>query len=122
MVSMPYTPKKNSTNYLNRMYMQDGCPINRAIDLFSGRWTIQVLVSVEIGHERFSTLKAHLGRISDHVLGQRLKHLVNWGLIEKSEHGRDATYAVTKSGEELIKALGHVISWYQKTEKALARA
>lgn len=61
------------------------CPIARALDRVGDRWTLLILRDLHAGPARFSDLLAGLTGIASNLLTNRLNHLVEDGLVRKSE-------------------------------------
>lgn len=75
--------KINSTNTINEKYLFASCEVNSALSVISGRWKVQILLSIYNGNDRFYLLKKDLANISEQVLSRQLKDLVKNGLITK---------------------------------------
>src|SRR5258706_557133 len=67
--------KINSTNYINQSFLEKRCALNELIHLMGKRWVTEVFCSIEEGNNRFSSIKADLKFISDHILANRLRLL-----------------------------------------------
>jgi len=73
------------------------CPIAQALEVIGERWTLLVVRELLCGSTRFTELQRGLPMISRSVLAQRLKSLVDAGVIAR----RDDGYVLTAAGEEL---------------------
>ena len=80
-------------------------PISALLDLLGRRWTLRVLWDLRDGPRRFGELQAE--EISTSVLTQRLRELVEAGLVER-DAGR---YALTRDGRELKDLLLPLNDW-----------
>lgn len=111
---MAYTRKATSSNYVNQRYLNEGCALSLAFETISGRWTSQILFCVYFGRNRFALIKKELPRISDQILGLRLKQLLEHKLITKKKSELEFHYELTSKGEKLIQLLDDLTEWYKK--------
>jgi DNA-binding HxlR family transcriptional regulator len=89
------------------------CSIARTLDVIGEPWSPLVLRNVYIGITRFEQLQQSLG-ISRKVLTERLKWLVDKGVLERREYsGRPPRheYALTQQGTELCDLLLVMVRW-----------
>ena len=59
------------------------CPVARASDVLSGKWTSLIVRDLFSGKKRFSELARSLGGVSPRMLSERLQMLEGHGLISK---------------------------------------
>ncbi len=59
-------------------------PLRTALAVLSGKWKLQILVSLYTGHARFSDIKASIPAISAKVLAKELKDLEAHQLIQRT--------------------------------------
>ena len=79
------------------------CPIAKSLDLMGDRWTLLILRDLFIFTScRYIELRDNLTGISPTLLSQRLKDLVEHGLIEQYENSKTGhvTYRLTARGKE----------------------
>lgn len=84
------------------------CPVARSLDVLGDRWTLLVLRDLSMGRQRFTDLRTNLTGIPPNVLSQRLKRLVEHGLVTLEELPPPAArtvYALTDRGREVIPVL-----------------
>lgn len=82
------------------------CPVARTLDLVGDRWTLLILRDVSLfGPRRFVDLRENLEGIPPTLLSERLKRLVNHGLLERRGSGRQLTYGFTDRGREIRPVL-----------------
>src|ERR1700712_3031494 len=101
--------KETSTNFHNQSFLEEKCALNELLYLLSKRWMTEVLFSIEEGNSRFYSLREDLEHISDHILADRLKYLVQHELIHKSYipgNPPRTEYILTNKGEKLSEILG----------------
>jgi DNA-binding HxlR family transcriptional regulator len=101
--------KSTSTNFYNQLFLEEKRPLNELLYLLSKRWMTEVLFSIEEGNSRFYSLREDLEHISDHILADRLKYLVQHKLIHKRwilGNPPKTEYSLTNKGEILSEILG----------------
>jgi DNA-binding HxlR family transcriptional regulator len=108
---MAYARKLNSSNTVNRTFLNNDCALTVAMDMLSARWTTQILYLISFNENRFSLLKKKLPGISDQVLGLRINHLMENKLIVKEEIAGEKFYSLTDKAEKLMKILNQLAEW-----------
>jgi DNA-binding HxlR family transcriptional regulator len=91
------------------------CPIARAAELLTTRWTPLVVRELYFGGTRYSDLRRGLPRMSSALLSQRLKELEHNGIVrcERIEGGPGNTYRLTEAGLALFSVLESMGRWAQ---------
>lgn len=77
------------------------CPIAKASEILSERWTILILRELGAGSSSFNDLRRGLPLISPSLLSSRLKSLEHAGVLSRSEADQGIRYRLTESGLEL---------------------
>jgi DNA-binding HxlR family transcriptional regulator len=86
------------------------CTVARAAEVLCERWTPLVIRELLCGSKRFNDLRRGVPRMSTSLLAQRLRHLEDLGVVQRSAAGKVWEYHLTEAGEELrpiVFALGH---------------
>jgi DNA-binding HxlR family transcriptional regulator len=99
---MASSRSKNSHLSTSRSYDLN-CPIAKSLDLMGDRWTLLILRDLFIFSScRYVELRENLTGISPTLLSQRLKDLINNGLIEQFETPESGhlAYRLTVRGKE----------------------
>jgi DNA-binding HxlR family transcriptional regulator len=78
------------------------CPVELALEVLGGKWRVVVLAHVKEGALRYAELRRRIPRMSEKMLTQRLRELVESGLLAH----RAGTYRLTARGDRARKALG----------------
>lgn len=89
------------------------CSIARGLAIAGEPWSPLVIRDVYVGINRFDDIQRDLG-ISRKVLAERLKHLVEAGMLERrqySERPARFEYALTKMGQEFVDVLMAMVRW-----------
>lgn len=92
---------------------EDWCPVARAMSVIGDRWTLLILRDCFLGKSRFEEFQTSLG-ITRHLLSDRLKRLVEQGILEKnpySEHPPRFDYRLTNKGKDLAPVLLGLRLW-----------
>ncbi|GAA4242485.1 helix-turn-helix domain-containing protein [Actinomadura meridiana] len=99
--------------------MADGprsaCPINAAVEVLGDRWTLLVLRDILFGDRRhFRQLQSlSAERIASNILADRLRALVEAGLLTRDDpgRGRRATYTLTEPAIQLVPLIVQLGGW-----------
>lgn len=89
------------------------CGIAQALEALGDWWTLLILRDAFFGVRRFGDFEASLG-IAKNVLARRLRHLVDHGILERVDVGREGTrfeYVLTAKGEALLPVLTALREW-----------
>jgi DNA-binding HxlR family transcriptional regulator len=85
------------------------CTVARAAEALCERWTPLVVRELLLGSRRFNDLHRGVPRMSTSLLAQRLRHLEEIGVVQRTAAGKVWEYGLTPAGEELrpiVMALG----------------
>jgi DNA-binding HxlR family transcriptional regulator len=106
--------KRNSSNQINEMLLEERCVLNKVLKLTGKRWLAEILLLVENGINRFSQLKTNMDGISDNVLSHNLNALLSAGLVTKKIYQQvpmKVEYHLSSSGKELLVLLHGLCGW-----------
>lgn len=91
------------------MNKYDVCPVSEALDFFSRKWILCLLMDMFNGCKHFTDFQQANPDLSNYVLSQSLKYMESVGLIEKHHidlKTRNKTeYKLTKKGLKANKIL-----------------
>lgn len=92
------------------------CPIARAAEVLTERWTPLVVRELHLGSSRFNDLQRGLPRMSSSLLSRRLKEMEHAGIVEirPSKTGRGSEYYLSESGLALLPIIEGMGVWAQK--------
>lgn len=95
---------------------RSGCPINLTVELLGDRWSLVVLRDVMFGNRRTygALLSASDEGISSNLLADRLKKLVDTGLLTKADdpsHKQKAVYSLTEKSISLVPLFVQLGAW-----------
>ena len=94
-------------------FAQMTCSIARSLAVAGEPWSPLVLRDVWVGINRFDDLQRDLG-VSRKVLTERLKHLVEEGMLERQAYSTRPPryeYVLTRKGLEFIDVLMAMAAW-----------
>lgn len=92
------------------------CSVARALSVFGDRWTMLILRNAFMGVRRFDDFQRSLG-LTRHVLSERLKRLVEHGILAKVPyvaHQERFEYQLTEKGVELYPVMLSMVQWADK--------
>ena len=99
------------------------CPVAKAAEVVTTRWTPLVLRELILGSTRFNEIHRGVPTMSRALLSQRLKELEQVGVIARvlPEGRKSAEYHLTKMGQELKPIIVALGVWGQRwVESAVA--
>lgn len=92
------------------------CPVARTLSVVGDRWTLLILRDCYLGRTKFEEF-AESGGMTRHILADRLKRLVEVGILERRAYStapKRYDYVLTAKGEELRPALTIMKEWGKK--------
>ena len=96
---LPRTPVRGS---------RTGRPMMAALDLLGQRWTLRVIWELQQQPAGFRELRRRADAMSSSVLADRLRRLVDAGIVDTDTQGR---YVLTDLGKGLGPALEPLKAW-----------
>lgn len=99
--------------------MDDGhrsrCPINLSLEVFGDRWSLLILRDMMFGGKRhFRELLRSEEGISSNILADRLRKLVEEGMLTKADdptHKQKAIYSLTDKSIALVPVFAQLGAW-----------
>jgi DNA-binding HxlR family transcriptional regulator len=96
--------------------MRSGCPINLTLEMLGDRWSLIVIRDVMFGNRRHfrELLGRSEERIASNILADRLKRLVQDGLLSRQDdasHKQKAIYSLTEPAIQLVPLLAQMGAW-----------
>jgi DNA-binding HxlR family transcriptional regulator len=94
---------------------RSGCPINLTLEVLGDKWSLLILRDMMFGNRRhFRELLRSEEGISSNILADRLKMLLEEGLITKADdpsHKQKAIYSLTEKAIELLPVFAQIGAW-----------
>jgi DNA-binding HxlR family transcriptional regulator len=101
---------------LMRSDHKSGCPINLTLEILGDKWSLMIIRDMIFGNRRhFRNLMQNSEEgIASNILADRLKNLLDQGIISKAEdpsHKQKVIYSLTERGIELLPVLAQMVDW-----------
>ncbi len=95
---------------------RSGCPINLTLETLGDRWSLIVIRDIMFGNRRHfrELLNGSEEGIASNILADRLKRLVESGLLTRADdpsHKQKAIYSLTEIAIQLVPLLAHMGAW-----------
>ncbi|AZO60877.1 transcriptional regulator [Mesorhizobium sp. M1A.F.Ca.IN.022.06.1.1] len=95
---------------------RSGCPINLSLEVFGDRWSLIILRDIIFGARRHfrELLNGSIEGIASNILADRLKRLMELGLLTKADdpsHKQKAIYSLTEMAIALVPIMAHLGAW-----------
>ena len=100
----------------NEESRRSGCPINLTLETLGDRWSLIVIRDIMFGARRHfrELLNGSEEGIASNILADRLKRLVESGLLSKADdptHKQKSVYSLTEKAIQLVPLLAHMGAW-----------
>lgn len=98
---------------------RSGCPINLTLEVLGDKWSLLIIRDIIFGNKRHfrEMLTQSVEGIASNILADRLKKLLEEGVLIKSDdpsHKQKAVYSLTEKGIELLPVLAQMAVWGRK--------
>jgi DNA-binding HxlR family transcriptional regulator len=98
---------------------RSGCPINLSLEVFGDRWSLLILRDMIFGGRRHfrELLKGSMEGIASNILADRMKRLVELGMLTRADdptHKQKAIYSLTEQAIELVPVMAALGAWGSK--------
>ena len=94
---------------------RSGCPINLTLEILGDKWSLLILRDMMFGNRRhFRELLRSEEGISTNILADRLKQLLQEGLITKADdpsHKQKSIYSLTEKAIDLLPVFAMIGAW-----------
>jgi DNA-binding HxlR family transcriptional regulator len=95
---------------------RSGCPINLTLEVVGDKWSLLVIRDMMFGNRRHfrELLTKSEERISSNILADRLKTLLDQGIVtwaDDPSHKQKGIYSLTEQGIELLPILAQMSGW-----------
>lgn len=97
-----------------------GCAVEFTLDVLGGKWKTVILARLKHSPMRYGELRRAIPGLSDKMLSQRLRDMVDAGLVDPCcEEGGDGRYTTTELGRSLGPALEALYAWGEASAEGL---
>jgi DNA-binding HxlR family transcriptional regulator len=103
----------NSTNHQRRNPV-GGCPLTAALAAVGGKWKLIIVYWLAEGPKHFAALRRAMPGISQKVLTQQLRELINDGIAQRQPTGEipaPVEYSLTDYGRSVLPLVEAVRLW-----------
>ncbi|MGC2873141.1 winged helix-turn-helix transcriptional regulator [Ihubacter sp. rT4E-8] len=91
------------------------CPLEYGLDIFGGKWNSRIIcVLAEKKVLRYSEIRREMTDITDAVLAQALKSLMNSDIVERKSYDEippRVEYSLTEKGVSVVPILQSICRW-----------
>lgn len=90
------------------------CPIERAVRVLDGKWTLLILRELFLGTRRFGELRDALPGVSPKTLTERLRTMEQQGILHRQVFAQippRVEYSLTPLGETLSPVIDALREW-----------
>lgn len=104
---------------------EEDCPIRDVLDRIGDRWSLLILDTLRDERKRFSELKRAIGDISQRMLSQTLRRLVQDGLVVRTVTPSvppRVDYELSETGRSLMGPLQGLIEWADRNHASIRAA
>lgn len=91
-----------------------GCPLTAALAAIGGKWKLIIVYFLAESPKHFAALRKNLSGISQKVLTQQLRELINDGIVHRERKGpvpAPVVYSLTEYGRSLLPLVESVRMW-----------
>lgn len=94
---------------------RSNCSIARTLELAGDKWTLLIVRDLLWhGKQTFQALQDSAERIPSNILSERLKRLIEWGLVRREAYQQNPVryaYHLTDKGKSLEAVLLQIMAW-----------
>lgn len=94
------------------------CPVRTTLEMLGGKWKLLLIQLLANGGKRFSEIAKQLPEVSEKVLNEELKDLVESNLVAKSDSAKPI-YQLTPLGHMALPLLEQVAKFGNDYKKAI---
>ncbi|WP_019994686.1 winged helix-turn-helix transcriptional regulator [Aureimonas ureilytica] len=101
------------------------CPSRAVLRHLTSQWGVLVLIVLEEGTFRFSTLRRRIDGVSERMLAQTLKALEGDGLVRRTSFDTvppHVEYSLTELGQEAARRVKDLADWVEASLPAILSA
>jgi DNA-binding HxlR family transcriptional regulator len=94
-----------------------GCPLTAALAAIGGKWKLIILYWLAESPKHFAGLQRAMSGISQKVLTEQLRELVNDGIVKREAQGAipaPVEYSLTEYGQSVLPLVEDVRLWGQE--------
>lgn len=122
MEAVEYDKRKCPAHISSAQCVKQLLPVKDALDVLSGKWKLQIILSLSFGKKRFKQIQREIPGLTPKMLSKELKELEMNELV--SRQVRDTVpvtveYELTGYGKTLKPLIGELHKWGTKHRKRI---
>jgi DNA-binding HxlR family transcriptional regulator len=97
-------------------------PVKDALDILSGKWKIQIILSLSFGTKRFNQIQREIPRLTPKMLSKELKELEINELVVRTVYDTlpvTVEYQLTAYGQTLKPLIAELYKWGTKHRRRI---
>jgi DNA-binding HxlR family transcriptional regulator len=90
------------------------CPVKKTLNIIGGKWKLRLIYQINNDVRRYGDLKRLLPDISEKMLIQELKSLVEYGVLNKKSYNEippRVEYTLTDKGKNILPIIDLMIKF-----------
>jgi len=122
MEAVEYDKRKCPTHFSGTECTKMLLPVKDALDILSGKWKLQIILSLSFGKKRFKQIQREIPGLTPKMLSKELKELEINELAERRVYDTlpvTVEYELTPYGKTLKPLIGELHKWGTKHRKRI---
>ena len=97
----------------NRLAKSFNCPTEFTLQVLGGKWKTVILCYLKERPLRYAELRTLIPNLSDKMLSERLRELIDAGLVSRAKgmNGKTEVYALAARAQSLSRILTELYRW-----------
>jgi DNA-binding HxlR family transcriptional regulator len=93
---------------------EENCPIKKTLEIIGGKWKLRIIAQIGMDVCRYGELRKLLPDISEKMLIQELKSLVEYDILNKKSYNEippKVEYSLSKKGKKVLPLIEDMASF-----------
>jgi DNA-binding HxlR family transcriptional regulator len=99
---------------MNKSIAEAECPIKKTLEVIGGKWKLRIIAQIGTEVRRYGDMRRLLPDISEKMLIQELKSLVEYEILNKKSYNEippKVEYSLTKKGKKVLPLIEDMASF-----------
>lgn len=95
----------------NKVILSKNCPVKKTLDIIGGKWKLAIVHQISENTKRYGEIKRLIPEISEKMLIQELKSLVEIGILSRKSYSEvppRVEYQLTEKGKKLLPLIEQI--------------
>lgn len=95
----------------------EGCPVREVLDRLGDKWSVLIILTINVRTIRFTEIKKGIPDISQRMLTLTLRHLERDGIVKRMAYPvvpPRVEYALTALGKSFLEKANALVEWASK--------